>query len=342
MSILIINLGSETLKYKLFENKKLAVLTEGCFYYKTKNQVEKHFKTILKETQKHEPISKIGHRYVHGGTEFLSLTKVDNKVLKKLEKYIDLAPLHNPSNLLGINLCKKYFPKINNYIVFDTTFYKDLSLVSKLYAIPYKYYKKHKIQRFGFHGISHQYVVEKACEELKLNIKKQKIISIHLGGGCSVTAVNKGKAVDTSMGYTPLEGLVMMKRSGDIDAGVCIHLMKKFKMSVSELDYLLNNNSGLKGLTGKSDFLELLNLVKKGNKIAKIGFETFIYRIKKYIGSYYAILGGVDIIVFTGAIGYGSEKVRKAVLKNIPFIKNTKIIKIKPNEELAIAKQLTF
>jgi len=309
--ILVLNCGSQSIKWKVFDKK-----------FKLKNQGKVSNKKALKKELKkiQEEIDLVGHRVVHGGDEFLKPTKITKSVLKKLKKYNKLAPLHNPYNLLGVKIAQKIFPKAKHVAVFDTEFFTDLPFVSKNYALPEKLRKKYK--RFGFHGISHEYVSQK--------VKSSRVISCHLGGGCSITAIKNGKAIDTSMGFTPMEGLIMMTRSGDIDPGIVLDLGKKAKK-------ILNKQSGMKGLTGEDKMLKIL---KKKNKKNKQALEMFVYRIRKYIGAYYAILGGCDVLVFTGMIGAGDLITRKLVCKDLKILKGVKVISIKPEEELAIAQKI--
>jgi len=238
---------------------------------------------------------------------------------------------------LGIETAKKFF-KVNQVAVFDTGFYKNLPPVSYTYALSEKIAKKFAFRRYGFHGISHQYVAEKAAEELKKPLSKLNLITCHLGGGSSITAIKKGKAIETSMGFTPLEGLAMMTRCGDIDPGIIIELSKRY--SWQKLEQTLNHQSGLKGICGCSDMLTILNRVERGDKKAKLALEIFCYRIQKYIGAYYAILKTIDALIFTGAIGFGSKKIRTIIAKDLSILKKVKILAIKTDEELAIAKHL--
>lgn len=323
--ILILNCGSQSIKWKVF-NKKLKLIKDG-----RKNAFSKFgFKRILKKElgSIKENINCVGHRVVHGGREFTEPTKITKEVFKKLKKLNKLAPLHNPYNILGIKVAQRVFPEVQNIAVFDTQFYKNLPNKSSLYPLP-EYLTK-TFKKFGFHGISHEYAAREAAEEMGLDFDKIKIISCHLGGGSSITAIKNGEAVDTSMGYTPMEGLMMMNRSGDIDPGIIIELGKKAKQ-------ILNYESGIKGVCGESDMLKVL---KRKDKKAKLALEIFAYRIRKYIGAYFAILNGCDLLVFTGAIGSGDIRIRKMILDDLDIIKNVKIVAIKPNEELAIVKKI--
>lgn len=346
--ILVINSGSTSLKYKLFEiaNKGgyLSEIKKGYIENIGQGSIKNHYQA-LKLALEQLPLSKLriiracGHRVVHGGEEFIRPTLITQKNIKKLEKYNHLAPLHNPANLMGIKASLKLLPGIPNIACFDTAFYQTIKDKVFLYPIPKKYYQKYKIRRFGFHGISHQYVIEKAIKE---NFKKQKlkIISCHLGGGCSITASIGGKAIDTSMGFTPLEGVMMMTRCGDIDPSIPLILQKNEKISVEKVDKILNFESGIYGICGERNWLKVIERMKKGDRQAKLAFDMFCYRIKKYIGAYYAILKGLDILVFTGAIGAGKAITRQKICQGLPFLKNVKILAIPTNEELMIAREV--
>ena len=337
--ILVLNCGSQSIKWKLFD-RGLKLKKEG------KREVfnSKNYQKILKEELSkldnfRKNIEKVGHRVVHGGEKFRKPTKVNKKVLKELEKFNKLAPLHNPFNILGIKVAREVFPKSQQIAVFDTEFYGNLPKKAYIYPLPENLRKKYKFRRFGFHGISHEYVAKTAAKKIKKPFEKLKIITCHLGGGSSITAIKNGMVVDTSMGFTPLEGLVMMTRPGDIDPGIILELVKK--LPLKKVNTILNFKSGLKGLSGYEDMLKILNLVKKGDKKAKLALEVFVYRIKKYIGAYFGILGGCDLLVFGGTIGYGSPKIRNMICKDMNILKNSRILAIKTNEELAIAKKIS-
>jgi acetate kinase len=352
MQILVFNLGSTSLKYKLFvidKKKNFKVLKKGEFNNLGENKKMNHDEALRVSIRKLDNLTDIvavGHRVVHGGNEFTEPCIVNQNVLKSLEKYNQLAPLHNPYNLLGIRNCLIYFGTIPNIAVFDTAFFKNLPLKTKIYPIPFEFYQNFGIERFGFHGISHQYVAEKAAQKLKKPLEKLKLITCHLGGGCSVTAIKNGQPVDTSMGFTPLEGLVMMTRSGDIDSGVILQIQKYLieqnlnlngQQVIKKTEEILNNESGIKGISGIDDYLKLLKNIKK-NPRAKLAFDIFIYRIQKYISAYWGILNGADAVIFTGKIGVGRAITRKAICKDLKFLKRTKILTIPTDEELAIAK----
>lgn len=336
--ILVLNCGSQTIKWKLFKsNFELEKKGE----VRVKNQ-KIYQKILIQELNKikdyQNQISTIGHRVVHGGEKFRAPIKITPLILKELKKYNKLAPLHNPFNLLGIKVAKKISPKASQFAVFDTGFFKDLPKKTYIYPLAENLRKKHNFRRFGFHGISHEYVAQIAAKKISRPIQKLKIITVHLGGGASITAIKGGVAVDTSMGFTPLEGLVMMTRSGDIDPGVVLELCKIY--SPKKAENILNNFSGLKGVSGSGNMLEILERVNQGDDIAKLALDIFIYRIQKYIGAYFTILGGCDILVFTGVIGFGSKKIREMICKNLNILKSTKVMAIETDEELAIAKKI--
>jgi len=328
--ILVLNCGSQSIKWKLFD-KNLRLKKKG------EKEVfnARNFKRDLKKELSNidEDINIVGHRVVHGGEKFRKPTKITKQVLKELEKFNKLAPLHNPFNILGIKIAQRAFSGAKQIAVFDTGFYKDLPEKSYIYPLPKNVRKK--FRRFGFHGISHEYAAKTAS---KGSFNKLKIITCHLGGGSSITAIKNGKAVDTSMGFTPMEGLMMMTRPGDIDPGIILELTENF--SLKKVNRILNFESGIKGISESSEMLEVLKKIKKEDKNAKLSLEIFTYRVQKYIGAYFAILGGCDLLVFTGAIGYGSAKIRNMICKNLSILKNTKILAVKANEELAIAKKI--
>ncbi|MFA4880023.1 MAG: acetate/propionate family kinase [Candidatus Doudnabacteria bacterium] len=337
MKILVINAGSTSLKYKLFQIPSLNVLEEGNF-----QNIKSHegaLKQALRDIGDLRDIQAIGHRVVHGGIYFKKPVCVTEKVLQKLEDCSDLAPLHNPANLAGVRACQKYLPDIPNYACFDTAFFADLPKRAKIYALPWEFYKKQHIQRFGFHGLSHQYVAQEAAKRLKKPFEELKAITVHLGGGCSMTAIQKGKPIDTSMGFTPLEGLAMMTRAGDLDPGVILYLLKNH--TKTELENILNHQSGLKGLAGYENYLNLLRAVQRGQKKACLAFENFIYHIQKYIGAYFAILNGIDALVFTGQIGAGEAITRNTICAGLEkILAGVKVMAIKTDEEKMIVKEI--
>ncbi len=344
--ILVLNCGSQSIKWKLFiddlklkkKGKKEVFSAQGGSdsSWNSKDYQRILTKELSKLNNCKEDIGIVGHRVVHGGEKFREPTKITKRVLKEIEKFNNLAPLHNPFNILGIKVASKIFPKARQIAVFDTGFYKDLSKKAYVYTLPENLRKKYGFRRFGFHGISHEYAAKTAAQGTKKPFKKLKIITCHLGGGASITAIKNGKAIDTSMGFTPMEGIVMMTRSGNLDPGIILFLNKKTK----NLDYILNQESGIKGICGFSDMREVLKAIKKGNKKAKLALEIFVYSIQKYIGAFFAVLEGCDLLVFTGSIGFGSLKIRNMICKNLFILKNTKVLAIKTDEELAIAEKI--
>jgi acetate kinase len=293
-------------------------------------------------------INKIGHRVVHGGEEFVKPMLITKKNLSRLEKYNRLAPLHNPSNILGIKCCLTLLPQAKNYAVFDTAFHSTLEPKVYMYALPMKLYKKMGIRRYGFHGLSHEYVSHEAAKKLKKPLSKVNIISCHLGSGCSICAIKGGKSVDTSMGFTPLEGLMMSTRSGDLDASIPMFLMRE-GMTAIQIDSMLNKESGVLGISGFKDMRDVLvaaGFAVSGYKSGKysveqkrcslIALEMFVYRVKKYIGAYKAILGQVDAVVFTAGIGERNQTIRQMIMKDMKM----KTIVVPANEELMIARKI--
>ena len=372
MKIAVINSGSSSIKFQLFhlpqdehhsefgvpKGKVLShVLVEkiGEFSstttldYEDKqvvitSVVKNHhdaLEEIISLLAKHEilkdftSLDAVGHRVVHGGEEFKTATLIDEKVIKTIESLIPLAPLHNPANLEGILVARKKAPFVKQVAVFDTAFHSHMPQEAYIYALPYEMYEKHKIRRYGFHGTSHSYVMKKAAESLKKDVKDLNLITLHLGNGESACAIKSGVSIDTSMGFTPLEGLVMGTRSGDIDPAIILYMQRELGMSVDEVDKLLNKKSGLLGISGNND---VRSLIESDSEKSKLALDIMIRRIKKYIGSYMALLGRVDAIVFTGGIGEHSSYIRDAVLDN-DFAKNIKTLVIETNEELEIANE---
>ncbi len=381
MKILTINSGSSSLKAALFDmpkEKRIAfievekigedfsrVLFEKEVLFEGK--IENHFEAfeivediLVKNNvlKNFEELSAVGHRVVHGGESFKKSVLVTKEVIDEIKRLSILAPLHNPANLKGIEAILQKSPKIPQIAVFDTSFHQTLSKKAFLYAIDYKFYSEDKIRRYGFHGTSHSFVAKEAAKILKKDLKKLNLITLHLGNGASATAIKRGKSVDTSMGFTPLEGLVMGSRCGDIDAGVVLYLFRK-GFSVDEVDRILNKKSGLKGLCGNNDMREIEKRMKEGDGEAKEAFEIFCFRIRKYIGAYFAVLGRVDAIVFTAGIGENSSLVRERVCEGLEHFgikmdkdKNkrkekivssddskVKILVVSTNEEIEIARE---
>lgn len=341
--ILVLNCGSQSIKWKLF-NKKLKVLEEKKIEILNTGDYEKVLGEEILKLKDFE-IDLIGHRVVHGGGKFSEPIKINNRNLSELEELSYLAPLHNPYNILGIKMCGKFFNKALQCAVFDTEFFKTVPEKAFTYALPEKVNREYKFRRYGFHGISHEYVASAAAKAMAdkekgagKKLKNLKIISCHLGGGSSVTAIKKGKAVDTSMGFSPLSGVVMMTRPGDLDDEIIFSLTEK--LGVRKTREIWNKESGLKGVCGANNMLELFEMIKAGDAKAKLAFDIFVYSIKKYIGSYVAVLGGCDMLVFTGSVGVGVSKTRNAIINKMDILKNTKVLAIKTNEELAIAEKI--
>jgi len=308
-----------------------------------------------------DEIDAVGHRVVHGGEAFSDSVIINDEVIKKIEECIDLAPLHNPPNLKGIYAMQSLLPNTPQVGTFDTAFHQTMPSHAYMYAIPYSLYSKHGLRRYGFHGSSHRFVSQKAAKLLNKNIKDLKIITCHLGNGASVAAIKEGKSVDTSMGLTPVEGLIMGTRTGDLDLGVLLYIMQKEGIDSITANTLINKHSGMLGITGvSSDMREIEKASENGNKRATLGLEMYHYRIRKYIGSYAAAMGGVDVIVFTGGVGENGPESREEICKDFEFLglefdkeKNTglrgkesiiskvgskvKVMVIPTNEELVIA-----
>jgi acetate kinase len=265
-------------------------------------------------------IHAIGHRVVHGGETFSDSVRITDEVVKTLRENIELAPLHNPHNLRGISACEAILPGTPQVAVFDTAFHQRMPRKAYLYGIPYGLYSQYKIRRYGFHGTSHRYVANRAATFLGRKLEDLKLITCHLGNGCSMAAVDGGVSLDTSMGFTPLEGLLMGTRTGDMDPSVILFIMSKEGLTLNEANTLLNKHSGLQGISGiSSDMREIVTEMKGGDKRATLAFDVFAYRVKKYIGAYAAVLGGVDAVVFTGGIGENSPEIRKASCAGLQF-----------------------
>ncbi|MEK6808309.1 MAG: acetate/propionate family kinase [Nanoarchaeota archaeon] len=321
MNILTLNIGSSTVKYAVFSSalhlKEEKLRFKGIIdKIKNNSGYIKAINEIVRIIRKNEiKIDIIGHRIVHGG-QIRESCLINTKIERIIKKYSEFAPLHNPPELIGIKECKRIF-RVKQVAVFDTAFFSELPERSFLYALPYKYYEKHSIRKYGFHGISHKYCSIRASEILKKELKKLKLITCHLGNGCSISAIKYGKCIDTSMGLTPLEGLVMGTRTGDIDVGTVLYLMKKEHLGLERMNRILNKESGLLGISGISnDFRVLLNTKKQR---ARLAIDVFTYRLVKYIGAYISALQGADAIVFTGGIGENSSEIRELVLNNFEF-----------------------
>lgn len=268
-----------------------------------------------------EEIGAVGHRVVHGGEKFNESVLINDEVIDMIEECIDLAPLHNPPNLKGINAIQEFMPGTPQVAVFDTAFHQTLPDYAYFYPLPYSLYEKYHIRRYGFHGTSHRYVSRRVCEFLNVPYESQRIITAHIGNGASTTAVKNGKSIDTSMGMNPVEGLMMGTRTGDIDPGVISYVMEKEHLGIQGVSTLLNKFSGVLGISGiSSDMREIEDAVELGDERAKLALDMYNYRIKKYVGSYTAVLGGLDILVFTGGVGENMSIMRKAVCENMEYM----------------------
>jgi acetate kinase len=392
MNIFVVNSGSSSIKYQLFKmpNEKPictglveriglenSIITHKLFINNEEKVIRceldlNDHEAGLKEVAQlltdpeigviHNPeeIEAVGHRVVHGGESFASTTVITKEVKSEIKKLFSLAPLHNPANYLGIEVAEKIFTKAKQIAVFDTAFHQTMPEKAYRYAIPQSFYKELGIRAYGFHGTSHKYVTEKTLDYL--GDPYAKLITIHLGNGCSMTAVRSGRSVDTSMGFGPLNGLIMGTRSGDVDPFIIFHLVNQLGYSLEQVNHLLNKQSGMQGLTGFSDMRDITKSIKEGNHEAELAYEMYAYRIKKYIGSYAAALNGVDAIVFTGGVGENDVNVRKLVCEEMEYLgiqideeKNqvrsgeireintddatVKVLIVPTNEELEIVKQ---
>lgn len=396
MKILVINCGSSSLKYQLIDMQNEEALAiglverigiEGSILTQKANGEKYVIETPMKDHQvaielvldalkdeKHgviksmDEISAVGHRVVHGGEKYAHSVVVTDEVMKNLEECAKLAPLHNPANIIGINACKALMPSTPMVVVFDTAFHQTMPESAYIYALPYEAYTEHSVRRYGMHGTSHKYVSDKVAEVMGKNIEDLKIITCHLGNGASLTAVKNGKSIDTSMGFTPLEGLVMGTRCGDIDPAIVPYLMKEMNISAAEVDTLMNKKSGVLGISGvSSDFRDIEGAAKAGNHRAALALDVFHYRVKQYIGAYSAAMNGVDVIVFTAGLGENSIASRAEICKDMEYLgvkldeernnvrgkiaeisaadSKVKVFVIPTNEELMIArdtKELAF
>ena len=391
MNILVINCGSSSLKFQLINSESEGVLAKGLcerigidgkLTYQPeggeKTTSDKAMPTHTEAIQfvidaltdektgvvkSLDEINAVGHRVVHGGEKFASSVVIDDEVLKAIEECNDLAPLHNPANLIGINACRELMPGVPMVAVFDTAFHQTMPSKAYMYGLPYEYYEKYKVRRYGFHGTSHSFVSKRVAELVGKAYDETKTIVCHLGNGASICAVENGKSVDTSMGLTPLEGLVMGTRSGDIDPAIMEFLAKKENLDIAGLMNVLNKKSGVYGLSNNlsSDFRDLSDAAADGNEIAELALDVFAYRVAKYVGSYTAAMNGVDNIVFTAGIGENSAIVRTMVCKYLGYLgieideelngkrgqeiiistpeSKVKVLVVPTNEELAIARE---
>ena len=350
MNILVLNCGSSSIKYKLIEIKANKVLAEGgvekiglhdaFIKFKladgSKKIVELNIsdhngaiKAILDiltspdygSIKSFDEIDAVGHRVVHGGEKFNKSVLINNEVIAKIKECYSIAPLHNPVNMAGIDAITSILPNIPQVAVFDTAFHQTMPAESYMYALPYKYYKEDGIRRYGFHGTSHRYVSKRVCEFLNVDYTSQKIITCHIGNGGSITAVKNGKSIDTSMGLTPVEGLMMGTRCGDVDPGALTFIMEKHNLTAAQLQNIINKESGVAGFSEvSSDMREIDAAIAEGNERAKLALKMYEHRITKYIGAYTAEMGGVDIIVFTGGVGENQYGVRENVCATLGFM----------------------
>jgi len=390
MKVLVINCGSSSLKYQLMDMRNEEVIAKGLAErIGIEGSVLKHQPTgsdkitierpmpthkealqtlvdalldknygVIKDMSE---ISAVGHRVVHAGEKFAYSVVLDDEVMKALKDCIEIAPLHNPPNIMGIEACKQIMPDVPMVGVFDTAFHQTMPKEAYIYAIPYEFYEKYRIRRYGFHGTSHKYVAERAAAMLGKPLEELKLITCHLGNGASVAAVKYGKSVETSMGFTPLEGLAMGTRSGDIDPAIIKYISEKENMSVAQVDGMLNKKSGVLGISGvSSDFRDIEQAAEKGNERAQLALEVYVHKVKKYIGAYAAVMNGVDAVIFTAGLGENSSEVRRDICKDMCFLgievdeaKNkargketdiskdgakVKVLLIPTNEELMIAR----
>ena len=391
MNILVINCGSSSLKYQLINSDSEAVLAKGlCERIGIDGSVLTHTPAGKDKVRIETPmpnhtvavqlvidaltnaehgviksldeIGAVGHRVVHGGEKFASSVGITDEVMKAIEECNDLAPLHNPANLIGINSCKEIMPNVPMVAVFDTAFHQTMPEKAYLYGLPYEYYEKYKVRRYGFHGTSHDYVSNRAAQLLGKKREDLKVIVCHLGNGASVSAVDHGKCVDTSMGLTPLEGLIMGTRSGDMDPAICDFICQKEGLTSAEMNTVLNKKSGVLGMSGvSSDFRDVEAAANEGNHQAAAALDAFYYRVAKYIGAYTAAMNGVDVVAFTAGVGENNIGGRVEICKYLGYLgteidldKNNvrgeeriiskdgskvTLMAIPTNEELAIARQ---
>ncbi len=351
MKVLVINAGSSSLKYQLLDTDNQEVLAKGLcerigidgkFTYKAPGKETIDAADVAMPTHSEaiqavlnalvdekngvissmKEIEAVGHRVVHGGETFACSVKIDEKVMAALEECIPLAPLHNPANITGIKACEAVMGKdVPQVGVFDTAFHQTMPAKAYTYALPYEYYEQDKVRRYGFHGTSHKYVAQRAAAMLGKPLEELKLISCHLGNGSSITAIDGGKSVDTTMGFTPLAGVPMGTRSGDLDAGILEYLMNKHNISMAEMMNVLNKKSGVLGVSGvSSDFRDLTAAAEQGNKRAALALDMFCYSVKKYIGAYAAAMGGVDAVIFTAGVGENSAAERMSIASGLEFM----------------------
>ncbi len=350
MKVLVLNSGSSSIKFRLFNMKNEQVMSRGTVdriginnsfleienfrgeEYKIEIEIPDHTTGIemVKDAlidkkmgvlDRFDQINAIGHRVVHGGEKFADSTLIDEEVVQQIIEVSELAPLHNPHNLKGIRICEEISPQKPQVAVFDTAFHQTMPQKAYMYALPYHYYQKYGIRRYGFHGISHKYVTQKAAEIMGRPIEELKLISCHLGNGASVAAVKNGKSIETSMGWTPLEGLVMGTRCGDLDPAIIPFIMEKEDITIEEMKNIMNKESGLLGISGlSSDSRDIRKAAREGHHRAQIALDLFNYQVQKYIGAYLFIMGGLDAIIFTAGIGENASDIRAAILEGVEFL----------------------
>lgn len=389
MKILVINCGSSSLKYQLLDMKTQNPLAKGLVEriglpgaVLTHRPASGEKEIITAEIVNHtvaiqlvlealvnseygvvkslDEIGSVGHRVVHGGEKFASSVLISDEVMQAIEDCIELAPLHNPPNIAGIEACQKLMPGVPQVAVFDTAFHQTMPPHAYIYGLPYELYEKYKIRRYGFHGTSHKYVSQRAAKMLNRPLEDLKLISCHLGNGSSITAIQAGESIETSMGFTPLEGLMMGTRSGDLDPAIVSYIMQKENLTSEEINDFLNKKCGVLGLSGvSSDFRDIENAAEQGNYRAKLALDVFAHDVKKYIGAYAAVLNGADAIIFTAGLGENSPEMREMVSKKLDYLgvlldseknkvrgkevdvsipqANCRVLVIPTNEELMIA-----
>ncbi len=330
--ILVLNVGSTSIKFGMYDRNEREV-NRGSMSWS--GSIEQGIKQVLREIGNTEIIEAVGHRVVHGGTEYSAPIIVNTDVIKILETYTALAPLHNPYNIQGIQAARLWLPSVPHIAVFDTAFFLHLPKRAQLYAIPFEYFEE-GIRRYGFHGTSHEYLLQETAHHLKKKESHINVITCHLGGGASIAAIQKGKPIDTTMGFTPMEGLMMISRCGDIDPGLLIHLHKQGV----DIEQLITHESGFTGMLKTGNFLEIIEKVKKGHPKARLAFDLFLYKIAKYIGAYSALLDHVDAVVMSGAIGAGDPFIVSELTAEYPWIQKYPILTIATNEEKAIARKV--
>ena len=346
MKILVINSGSSSIKVKLFDMPSKNVLD-----YKLECQITNYDKALEDIFNKFKDVDVYAHRVVHGGDIYKSCAIVNQKIIHDIDSLSTLAPLHNPINLKAIKYIQKYYPLKHQIAVFDTAFHQTIPQYAYMYPLPIEITKKYKIRKYGFHGTSHKYLMIKTANYLGIDQDKINLITLHLGNGASVCAIKNGKSIDTSMGFTPLEGLMMGSRSGDIDSAIITYLADKLDIGIGAIDNMLNKQSGFKGIAKTNDVQKIEQEYKNNNTIAKLAIDMFVYRVKKYIGSYKEILGKVDAIVFSGGIGENSSLIRELILDidnsanyNItdeitPLVEDKSVLIVKTDEEVQIATE---